>query len=350
MEDKHLSTILETESDEIKKSSVENFVSIPREYKVTFDNESKCVVPVFEDSSFNTLNDHSEILSDSNNDDTSSDDNAFEDIEFVEASLSDSELVSLEEVNNGDHEENEIDLEDILQIQDIEPDKGRLTSVVMDNIFDYSTNDPFLEAVDLFFASDNSTPPGIFENINYDSEGDIHFLKELLSNDPLPLLENESFNFDHHDDPSFPRPLSEPPDVEVFFDFEPNSGELISAVKNNIDELNEDECFDPMRGTDTLSLVNHNAYMVSSSAPQIAYALMDQQSSEYSPPEAGLVVPVFQKGDDPIDAINHMMSFLTSVVASRYPATNNQLRTYSNPCQQATINNGRVTIQPIQGR
>nr|GFD41769.1 hypothetical protein [Tanacetum cinerariifolium] len=41
---------------------------------------------------------------------------------------------------------------------------------------------------------------------------------------------------------------------------------------------------------------------------------MDQQSSEYSPPEAGLVVPVFQKGDDPIYAINHMMSFLTSVV------------------------------------
>nr|GEY02598.1 hypothetical protein [Tanacetum cinerariifolium] len=81
--------------------------------------------------------------------------------------------------------------------------------------------------------------------------------------------------------------------------------------------------------------------MSSSSAPQIAYAQMDQQSSEYSPPEDGLVVPVFQKGDDPIDAINHMMSFLTSVVASRYPATNNQLRTSSNPRQQATINNGR---------
>nr|GFD57190.1 hypothetical protein [Tanacetum cinerariifolium] len=69
-----------------------------------------------------------------------------------------------------------------------------------------------------------------------------------------------------------------------------------------------------------------------------------------SPPEAGLVVPVFQKGDDPIDAINHMMPFLTSVVASRYPATNNQLRTSSNSRQQARINNGRVTIQPIQGR
>nr|GEU51758.1 retrovirus-related Pol polyprotein from transposon TNT 1-94 [Tanacetum cinerariifolium] len=59
---------------------------------------------------------------------------------------------------------------------------------------------------------------------------------------------------------------------------------------------------------------------------------------------------LFQKGDDPIDAINHMMSFLTAVVSSRNPPTNNQLRTSSNPRQQATIKNGRVTIQPIQGR
>nr|GFB77002.1 hypothetical protein [Tanacetum cinerariifolium] len=71
---------------------------------------------------------------------------------------------------------------------------------------------------------------------------------------------------------------------------------------------------------------------------------------EFSSPETGLVVSVFQKGDDPIDAINHMMSFLTSVVTSRFPATNNQLRTSSNPRQQAIINDRRVTIQPIQGR
>nr|GFA03999.1 hypothetical protein [Tanacetum cinerariifolium] len=44
----------------------------------------------------------------------------------------------------------------------------------------------------------------------------------------------------------------------------------------------------------------------------IAYNL-----SEFSSPETGLVVPIFQKGDDPIDAINNMMSFLTYVVASR---------------------------------
>nr|GEZ99770.1 hypothetical protein [Tanacetum cinerariifolium] len=84
--------------------------------------------------------------------------------------------------------------------------------------------------------------------------------------------------------------------------------------------------------------------------PEIDYAPMVHHSSEFSSPDTGLVVLVFQKGDDPIEAINHMMSFLTTVVTSRYPATNNQLRTSSNPHQQANINNGRVTIQPIQGR
>nr|GEZ12573.1 hypothetical protein [Tanacetum cinerariifolium] len=58
----------------------------------------------------------------------------------------------------------------------------------------------------------------------------------------------------------------------------------------------------------------------------------------------------FQKGDDPIDAINHMTSFLTAVVTSRYLITNNQLRNSSNLRQQAAINNERVTLQPIQGR
>nr|GEV68669.1 hypothetical protein [Tanacetum cinerariifolium] len=49
----------------------------------------------------------------------------------------------------------------------------------------------------------------------------------------------------------------------------------------------------------------------------IEYAPIAYNPLEFSSPETGLVVLVFQKGDDPIDAINHMMSFLTSVVASR---------------------------------
>nr|GEU74716.1 hypothetical protein [Tanacetum cinerariifolium] len=94
MGDEHLSTTPEMESDEIIKSSVENLVTILSEYEGIFDNT--CDVPVCEDSStFDVLKDHFEILSDSNNDDTSSDDDYFEDIEYVEASLFDSELVSL---------------------------------------------------------------------------------------------------------------------------------------------------------------------------------------------------------------------------------------------------------------
>nr|GFB99949.1 hypothetical protein [Tanacetum cinerariifolium] len=101
---------------------------------------------------------------------------------------------------------------------------------------------------------------------------------------------------------------------------------------------------------DFQSSVNQNVYNPSSSIPQMKYAPTVHQQSEFSQPDTGLVVLVFQKGNDPIDAINHMMSFLTAVLTSRYPLTNNQLRTSSNPCQQATVNNGRVTIQPIQGR
>ncbi|GJS44519.1 retrovirus-related pol polyprotein from transposon TNT 1-94 [Tanacetum coccineum] len=81
---------------------------------------------------------------------------------------------------------------------------------------------------------------------------------------------------------------------------------------------------------DYQSSVHHNNYSPSSSILQL----------EYAP----------TKGDDPIDAINHIMSFLIAVVTSLYTTTNNQLRNSSNLRQQATINNGRVTLQPIQGR
>ncbi|GJU28219.1 reverse transcriptase domain-containing protein [Tanacetum coccineum] len=100
------------------------------------------------------------------------------------------------------------------------------------------------------------------------------------------------------------------------------------------------------------STVHHNVYSQQPSIPQLEYAptTYQQQQPEFSQPDSSLVVPVFQKGDDPIDAINHMMSFLTAVVTSRYPTMNNQLRTSSNPRQQATIYDGKVTVQPVQGR
>ncbi|GKB54971.1 hypothetical protein Tco_0905724, partial [Tanacetum coccineum] len=59
---------------------------------------------------------------------------------------------------------------------------------------------------------------------------------------------------------------------------------------------------------------------------------------------SGLAVLVFKQGDDPIDVMNKMMSFLSTIVTSRFPSTNNQLRNSSNPRQQATIHDGRVTV------
>ncbi|GJS99328.1 hypothetical protein Tco_0820498 [Tanacetum coccineum] len=94
------------------------------------------------------------------------------------------------------------------------------------------------------------------------------------------------------------------------------------------------------------STVHHNVYSPQPSIPQLEYAptAYQQQQPEFSQPDSGLVVPVFQKGDDPIDAINHMMSFLTAVVTSRYPTTNNQLRTSSNPRQQSYHSDGKGHI------
>ncbi|GJY40313.1 retrovirus-related pol polyprotein from transposon TNT 1-94 [Tanacetum coccineum] len=61
------------------------------------------------------------------------------------------------------------------------------------------------------------------------------------------------------------------------------------------------------------SSIHHNVYSPSSSIPQLEFSPLLNQQFEFSQPETGLIVPVFQKGDDPIDAINHMMSFLTAV-------------------------------------
>ncbi|GKE02868.1 hypothetical protein Tco_1390851, partial [Tanacetum coccineum] len=96
MGDKHLDTILKTESDEVINSSVENLVPIPSESEGISDDT--CDVPVCDDSStFDVLNDHFKISSDFNDDCTSSDKDSFENIDYVETSPPDYELVSLEE-------------------------------------------------------------------------------------------------------------------------------------------------------------------------------------------------------------------------------------------------------------
>nr|GEU74089.1 hypothetical protein [Tanacetum cinerariifolium] len=68
--------------------------------------------------------------------------------------------------------------------------------------------------------------------------------------------------------------------------------------------------------------------------------------AEFPQIDSGLAVLVYKQGDDLIDAINTMMSFLSTVVISRFPSTNNQLRISSNPRQQAPIHDGKVAVQP----
>ncbi|GJT49420.1 hypothetical protein Tco_0975577 [Tanacetum coccineum] len=203
---------------EIIKSSVEILVPIPSESKGISDDT--CDVPVGKDSStFDALNNNSEILSDSNNDGTLSDDDDFEDIGYV----------SLEEVNDVDQEKEEIDLEDILQIQDVIL-REKLLNVhrLIANIKALNDNpspDRVLKSPSLFPIPIKPDQGRLTSVVIFDN-----------SNDPLlELPEFESFHFD----PSFPRPPPEPPDVEICLNFEPDT-----PVINIFDELNEDECFD----------------------------------------------------------------------------------------------------------
>nr|GEW87965.1 retrovirus-related Pol polyprotein from transposon TNT 1-94 [Tanacetum cinerariifolium] len=165
------------------------------------------------------------------------------------------------------------------------------------------------------------------------------------------IVETIHVDFDELTDllfqPLFDELLTPPPSVDN------PAHEVIAPIADVISPKQTESTGSPSSTTvdeDAPSPIHHNVYSPSSSILQMEYAPSVNQQLEFSQPDSGLIVLVFQKGDAPIDAINHMMSFLTAVVTSRYPTTNNQLRNSSNPRQQATINNGRVTLQQIQGR
>nr|GEZ73026.1 hypothetical protein [Tanacetum cinerariifolium]GEZ78148.1 hypothetical protein [Tanacetum cinerariifolium] len=255
----HLSITLETKSDEVTNSNAENLLPIPSECEVTLEDESKSDVPISENSPI--FYDHSEIFSDSkDDDDILVYDDAFEDIDITrlianieslnDNSTSDRVLNSFESDNslsdnfspefetfcdhteetrsgNTTHADNSLPEYDLFCFK-IEPDQERLINVLKNDISNNSSNDPLLEEADLFLAFDNSIPPGI-ENVADDSKGDIHFLEELLINDSI--LSHESTDFNFKDNPSIPRPPPEPPDAET------NTGEEIRVVMNDKDKF-----------------------------------------------------------------------------------------------------------------
>ncbi|GJR42910.1 hypothetical protein Tco_1311013 [Tanacetum coccineum] len=280
MGDEHLSTIPETESDELIKSSVENLVPIPSESEDSSDIESECDVPVCDN--FTTF---SNPLFDADNDFSSSDDKSFSDEDVPKENfkifsnpLSDEEIISTK--IDPHHFNAESDLIESLLNRDtliisspkfdslLEEFSGKLAHIdfypeedihlVEKLLYDNSSprppeefnsknsdaviesfspspipvegSDSLMEEIDIFLAPDDSIPPGI-ENDDYDSEGDILFLEELLSNDPLSLPENESFHFDRYYVPSSPRPPEKPPDDDdVYFDIEPDTGVFTKVV------------------------------------------------------------------------------------------------------------------------
>nr|GFB15564.1 hypothetical protein [Tanacetum cinerariifolium] len=264
----HLIITPETESDEVTESNAENLLPIPSECEVTLEDKRECDELICENSSTIDVCDNSDTFSDSEiNDDISVYDDDFKNIEYVEASLSDPEIVNVEEENFVQQEEEESDnsLLDNFSLEfetfchhsketrsgntthanyslpeydsfcfEIEPDQERLINLMKNDVPDNSSNDPLLEEADLFL-SDDSIPPGI-ENVADDPERDVRFLEELLINDPILSYESFDSNFEVH--PSISRPPPEPPDDT--FDLEP---EVISAVMEDIDE--PDEHFNP---------------------------------------------------------------------------------------------------------
>nr|GFB79159.1 hypothetical protein [Tanacetum cinerariifolium] len=96
MRDKHLDTIPATESNEVIKSSMKDLVPIPSVSEGIPD--TMCDVHLVNNPTPLEAKDHFEIFINSNDDISSSDDDSLynENIEYVEASLHDSEVVSLE--------------------------------------------------------------------------------------------------------------------------------------------------------------------------------------------------------------------------------------------------------------
>nr|GEW43370.1 hypothetical protein [Tanacetum cinerariifolium] len=234
----HLSTILETESGEVIKSSAKNLLQIPKEYEVTFDNESECDVPV-KNESFSVFTTFSNPIFDDNDDFTSSDDESFsdEDVPMEDFKLYSNPLFDDEEINSDKIDPHYFNAESDF----VESLSNR------DTLFNSSLKFDYLEEFSgEFMPTSINSRPRLMENFHANTIIETLPSSHLLVEDSdsqreeIDILPSRMICY-LQDDLSFPCPPPEPPDVEFFFNLEPD---LISIVMENIDELNEDECFD----------------------------------------------------------------------------------------------------------
>nr|GEW54402.1 hypothetical protein [Tanacetum cinerariifolium] len=218
-------TTSETELDKIIKSGVEELVPILSENEVNLEDKRECDLLVCENSP--VCDNHSEIFSNSKiDDDISVYDDDFEDIEYVEASLSDPEIVSVEEENVVRQEEEEVDLEDVFQIQDVVL-REKLLSItrLISNIESLNDN----PIPDLVLNSSFSIP--IFkESDNSLSDNFSPEFKTFCDH----TEETRSDNTTTHDNDSLP-------EYDLFcFEVEPDQERLINLVKNDISDNSND--------------------------------------------------------------------------------------------------------------
>ncbi|GJX30201.1 integrase, catalytic region, zinc finger, CCHC-type containing protein [Tanacetum coccineum] len=141
-----------------------------------------------------------------------------------------------------------------------------------------------------------------------------------------------------------------------------NYDQLYAYLSQHEQEANEVRIMHE-RYLDPLALVANSQTLYNpSQSPQHSVPLMHPSRHQFTPVyaapthhqhyhtlDSSLVVHTFQQGEYPIECINKAMAFL-SIVVSRFPPLNNQLRTSLKPRNQATIQDGRVTIQQVQGR
>nr|GEX32940.1 hypothetical protein [Tanacetum cinerariifolium] len=258
MGDEHLSTIPKTDSDKVIKSSVENLVPIPIESESLSNEDVPKEIfkiyssPLFDDEEIisSKIDPHhfvkSDLIESLLNRDTLIDSSPKFDylLEEFSGELAHIDPIPLRIMEADFDLEEEIRLVENLLYDNSslrlpEEINAKIADMIVESLssahIPVEDSDSLMEEIDLFLDTDDLMPPGI-ENDDYDSEGDIHFLEELLSNDLFPLPKNESSNFDHHDNPSFSRPPPKPPDVEVVFDFEPDTGVLTAKVVEDISE------------------------------------------------------------------------------------------------------------------
>nr|GEX81815.1 hypothetical protein [Tanacetum cinerariifolium] len=181
MGDEHLDTISATESDEFIKSSVENLIPIPSESEGIPDN--MCDVP-FHDNSLplDVSKDQSEDFSDSNDEFSSNDDDSFsiDNIEYVEASPLDCELVSLEVMEIVILEVGGIDDDILLTIKD---------DILREKLLNINLLIANIEAL-----NDNPTPS--FDFMTKSSSTFLNSLLEETNTFDNSLPEFETFCFD----------------------------------------------------------------------------------------------------------------------------------------------------------